>query len=184
IANMKAFNTAEVNWVLSQFPLALTVAHNLTISNGYPRTISASVALHGTANAIDTRAIVVAGVTSSWTAWQGTWTNNSVALSPGINRILIQALGANDAEIARTNFDVWYDDGSVASIGGTLSSSTVLTAIGGPYLVTSTLTVSSGVTLTIEPGTTLYLASGVNLVVANGGQLLAEGTAAAPIRFT
>jgi hypothetical protein len=183
LANLKAYNAAQVNWVLSQIPLALTVSSGLTVSNGYPRTTSPTVALRGTANAIDTRTIVVAGVTSAWTAWQATWTNNSVALHPGINGILIQVLGTNGTEIARTNFDVWYDDGSVATIGGTAATST-LTAAGGPYLVSSTLTVPNGVTLTIQPGTTLYLASGVNLVVANGGQLLAEGTAAAPIRFT
>jgi hypothetical protein len=184
IANMKAFNAAQVSWVMSQFPLSLIVSNNLAISNGYPRTTSATASLYGTASAIDTRAVVVGGVTSSWTAWQGIWTNTSVALSPGINRILIQALGTNGTEIARTNFDVWYDDGSVATIGGTISTTTTLTAAGGPYQVTSTLVVSNGATLTIQPGTTLYLASGVNIVVANGSQLLANGTLAAPIRFT
>jgi hypothetical protein len=50
--------------------------------------------------------------------------------------------------------------------------------------VTSSLTIASGATLTIEPGGCVYLGSGVNLIVANGGRLLAEGTLAAPIRFT
>src|SRR5262249_21164405 len=95
LATLKAYNAAQVNWVVSQIPLTLTVANSLTVSNGYPRTTSPTVALRGTANAIDTRTIVVAGVTSSWTAWQGTWTNNSVPLYPGLNRILIQALGTN-----------------------------------------------------------------------------------------
>jgi hypothetical protein len=184
IATIKAFNTAQANWVLSQIPLALTVSSSLTPSNGYPHTTTASTALRGTANAIDTRAIIVAGVTSSWTAWQGTWTNNNVALNPGLNRILIQALGVGGTEIARTNFDVWYDDGSVASLGGTLPATTVWTPAGGPYLITNTLTIPSGLTLTIQPGTTVYFGSGVNLVVADGGQLLAEGMTAAPIRFT
>ncbi|HTI97275.1 MAG TPA: lamin tail domain-containing protein [Dongiaceae bacterium] len=183
LAYFKAFNVAQVSNVLAQIPLTLTVSHNLAVSNGYPHAITATVNLSGTANAIDTRTVIVAGVTSSWSAWQGTWTS-TVPLTPGINRLLVQALGTNGVEVARTNVDIWYDDGSVASVGGTISGNTTWTAAGGPYQVTSSLTVASGATLTIEPGTTVYLGSGVNFTVANGGRLLAEGTAAAPIRFT
>ncbi len=46
------------------------------------------------------------------------------------------------------------------------------------------MTIPAGVTLTIQPGTTVYIGSGVNIVVDDGGRLLAEGTVAAPIRFT
>src|SRR5204863_10120777 len=98
---MKGFNTAQVSNVLAQIPLTLTISCALPVVSGYRQTTSPTAALYGTANAIDTRAIVVAGVTSSWTAWRGTWTNNSVALSPGINRITVQALGTNGNEIAR-----------------------------------------------------------------------------------
>src|SRR5665213_867781 len=38
IANMKAFNAAQVNWVLSQIPLNLTVSSGLTVQSGYPHT--------------------------------------------------------------------------------------------------------------------------------------------------
>src|SRR5439155_25584342 len=115
--------------------------------------------------------------------WQGTWTN-TMTLFPGINRVSIQALNTNGAEFASTNVDIWYDDSTVQSVGGTIAANTTWTAAGGPYSVTTTLTVASGATLTIEPGTTVYLASGVNFSVANGGRLLAVGTASAPIRFT
>jgi hypothetical protein len=183
IDTMKAFNAAQVSNVLAQIPLSLTVSNTLTVQSGYPRSTTPTVSLFGTANAIDTRTVVVAGITSTWSAWQATWTNN-LPLSPGINRLLVQALGINGLEVARTNVDIWYDNGSVQTVGGSVAADTTWTADGGPYSVISNLTVASNVTLTIQPGTTVYLASGVNFVVANGGRLLAEGTSAAPIRFT
>ena len=70
---MKAFNASQVNWVLSQIPLALTVSNSLTLQSGYPRTTIPTVALFGTANAIDTRSVLVNGSTAAWVAWHGTW---------------------------------------------------------------------------------------------------------------
>jgi hypothetical protein len=86
----------------------------------------------------------------------------SVTLHPGINSVLVQTLDENGKEFSRTNIDIWYDDGSVQVVGGTITSDTTWTAAGGPYNITSGLTVSPGVTLTIEPGSTVYLAAGVN----------------------
>ena len=59
------------------------------------------------------------------------------------------------------------------------------TAAGGPYWITTTLTVPAGRTLTIQPGTTGFLASGTanNLEVSDGGRILAEGTQYRQIRF-
>src|SRR5665213_1640293 len=184
IANMKAFNAAQVNWVLSQIPLNLTVSSGLTVQSGYPHTTTSSVNLSGYANAVETRTVLVNGSPATWTAWQATWSASNVPLIPGINRILIQSLNADGVEFARTNVDIWYDDGSVQTEGGTIAANTTWTAASGPYSVTSSLTVASGATLTIQPGTTVYLGSGINLVVANGGTLIATGTVSAPIRFT
>ncbi len=154
----------------------MTVSNNLTVQSGYPHTTNSLVNLNGTANAIDTRSVLVNGTPATWSAWQGTWTASNVPLTPGINRILVQSLNANGVEFASTNVDIWYDDGSVQAEGGTIAANTTWTAAGGPYNITSSLTIASGATLTIQPGTTVYLGSGVNLTVANGGILLAEGT--------
>ncbi len=184
VDTMKAFNAAQVGWVASRIPLTLTVSNSLATLNGYPRSTTPTITLFGTADAINTRAVLVNGAPAAWTAWQGAWTNTSVNLFPGLNRLLIQSLDANGVEFDRTYADVWYDNGPGQAVGDTITVDTTWTAAAGPYNVTNTLTVASGATLTIQPGTTLYLGSGVNLVVANGGRLLAEGTLDAPIRFS
>jgi hypothetical protein len=184
IDNMKAFNLAQRNAVLSRIPQVLTVQSDLPVQNGYPRSTSGATLLSGSANAIETRSILVNGSPAEYTAWQGRWTNAAVTLHPGINRITVQALGESGREVGVTNILVWYDDGSVQSVSGAVSANTTWTAAGGPYHITANLTVNSGATLTLQPGTTVYLAAGVNLTVASGGRLLAEGTVEAPIHFT
>ncbi len=184
IDNMKSFNASRVSYVLSQIPLALAVTSALPMQNGYPRTTTATVALNGQANAIDTRTVRVNGTLATYSAWEGRWTNNAVTLHPGINRVLVQAFGAAGIEVGRATYDVWYDDATVASVSGAITSNTSWTAADGPYRVIANLTVNSGATLTIQAGASVYLSSGVNLTVANGGRLLAEGTSNAPIRFT
>ena len=131
-----------------------------------------------------TRTVLVNGNPAAWIAWTGAWSANSVSLRPGINRVLVQALDQNGVEFERAYSDIWFDDGAVQAEAGTIAGNVTWTAAGGPYQVTSTLTVANGAVLTIEPGVSVYLNSGANLVVANGGQLLAEGTERAPIHFS
>ncbi|MEI7908180.1 MAG: lamin tail domain-containing protein [Verrucomicrobiota bacterium] len=184
IDGMKTYNTARTTYIASQLPLTISVTTFPTAVSGYPKTTTTTTTLGGTANAITTRAVKVNGVAASWTAWSATWSATSVALKPGINRVLIQAFGAASIETERSVFDVWYDDSSVATASGTLAANTTWTAAGGPYSVTASLIIPTGVTLTIEPGTTVYLGSAVNLTVNNGGRIVANGTDTAPIRFS
>jgi len=184
IDTFKAYNASQVDYIRAQIPLTLTVSSTLPQSGGYPYTTTPTVALSGQANAIKTRSVLVNGSPAGWTAWTASWTDTSVALRPGLNRVLVQALDENGVEFERTYFDVWYNDGTQVTAGGTVTSSQIWTAAGGPYYITSTLTIPTGVTLTIEPGTSVYLGSGVNFIVNNGGRLLAEGTDTAPIRFS
>ena len=184
IQSMKDTAARRRTNVLAQIPLALTVQSTLPVTSGYPRSTLAATTLSGKANAIQTHTLLVNGSPATYVAWQGSWTAASVALNPGINRVLVQSLDTNNVEVARTNFDIWYDDGTVQTVGGAIAADTTWTAAAGPYSVTSNLTVAGGATLTLQPGTTVYLGSGVNFTIANGGRLLAEGTAGAPIRFT
>jgi hypothetical protein len=111
----------------------------------------------------------------------------SGTLWPGINRINIQAFdGPNGmGNVLESQYiDVWYDDGDVSNISGTLVSDTTLDAVSGPWHVTNDLIVPAGITLTIEPGTTLFFGAGAGIAVQQGGRLIADGTKDERIRLT
>jgi hypothetical protein len=185
VANMKNFNAQRRAFVLSQIPLNLTVNTSTVLgsSNGFLRTTSGTLGLYGEANVIETRRVLVNGLPAYWSAWEGRWTNNAVALQPGINNVLVQTFGSNNTEIASSTFTVWYDTGT-ATAATPISGNVVWSPNAGPYNVTASLTIGNGATLTIQPGTTVYVAPGATISVTGTGRLLAEGTQDAHIRFT
>jgi hypothetical protein len=182
IERMRNYGSNRVTSVLSQIQTSFALNVGLPIVNGYYQAGSASVALNGTASVITTRSVKVNGQFASWSHISGNW-NITLPLRPGINTVTVQALDGSSKVVNETAVEVWYDDGSVASVSGTLTGANTWTAAGGPYNVTANLTIGGGATLTIQPGTTVYLNNGVNITVANGGQLTANGTESARIRF-
>lgn len=65
---------------------------------------------------------------------------------------------------------------------GTITTDTVWTEAGSPYVVTDTVTISNGVTLAIQPGVVVKFDAGKSLIVR--GRLDATGTLTKPILFT
>ncbi|UCG55979.1 MAG: lamin tail domain-containing protein [Phycisphaerales bacterium] len=107
------------------------------------------------------------------------------ALMPGINRVFVRTFDGpkgTGSELERGYIDIWYDDGSVADLSGTIGSDTTLDAASGPWFVTSDVTVPAGVTLTITPGTTVFFDDGTRLTI--DGQVIAAGTEFKRIRLT
>lgn len=180
----KAFNASHVAYIVSQMPTSLTVNSDLVVSSGFPRTTVGTVSLNGQANVLTTQKVLVNGAAANYTAWQGVWTNSTVTLHPGVNRITLQALDADGNEVERTTYSIWFDDATTVAAPASLTGSNFWSAANGPYVVGASMTISAGATLRIEAGTSVYLGSGANLTVADGGRLLAEGTMAAPIQFT
>ncbi len=183
ISAMKSFMTARRNHVRSLLPQTLRITTNVfTFTGGYVQSGGPTLNLSGSANIIDTRSVRVNGALANWAHLTGAWSLSGITLQPGINRVLVQALNGAAQEIARQTLDVWYDDGTLADLGGNIAANTTLTAAGGPYNITSSLTVASNVTLTIAPGATLYFGAGLGLTV--NGRLNAQGTDTQRIRFT
>ncbi len=193
ITAMKTFNATRHAHIASLAPLAISVTDSqetggaaLTPLNGYPRTLNPACRLIGVAHAVTTRSVKVNGVLATWSAWQARWTANNIALTPGINRVLIQSFDGTGAETERLNFDVWFDDLDQVTAPAAIAADTTWTAAGGPYRVSADMTINAGATLSIEAGATVWLGSsttGVDVFVNSGGRIVAVGTETSPIRF-
>jgi hypothetical protein len=179
---MKTFATNRVAFVKSQIPLNIRVVTNaLPFVNGYLTTTSSAILLNGFGNVIETRSVRVGGNVATWNPVGGSW-SNVVNLVPGINRVLVQTFNAQGQEFERAFVDIVCNDSSIGVIPTTITTDLTLTAAGGPYEVTTMITVAAGATLTIEPGTTFYFEQSTGFIV--NGRLVAEGTETQRIRFT
>jgi hypothetical protein len=184
-------------------PAPLTVTTSLPIQNGFPRATAANNSgLSGTVDSSRVRRVRINNVdilpdnyndTGGGSAAGDGEGGNGLApwsagtaftLRPGINRLTIRALGAGDAVIDSQMLEIWFDDGSVAQKTGTLAASETWIATGGPWVVSGTLTVPSGVTLTIGAGASVFMEPGASIEVTGTGRLVAQGTEANRIRFS
>ncbi len=73
---------------------------------------------------------------------------------------------------------LWAD----TNVGGTISTNTTWALSGSPFIVTSDITINSGVTLTVQPGVSVKVNQSKRILI--NGTLIAVGTAAEPIVFT
>ena len=104
------FTSPEVHSLGWDEPLSdISIETELPLVNGYERTASAEISLTGTANQSKTASIQVGGRAAHWSAADGMWSLNSIALNPGISRVVVQAFDAANNEIDRQYTDIWYD---------------------------------------------------------------------------
>jgi hypothetical protein len=141
--------------------------------------VAEGVVLSGFAPAPSTRSVEVAGEEAVFDPLYATW-EAAVSLSPGENVIPVRALGDGDAVVGENTF-VITRVASMTPLTGTIGSDRTLTAAGGPYLLTGTLTVPAGRLLSIAAGTVVIAEANASILVE--GRIEALGTEAAPIRF-
>src|ERR1039457_3020999 len=84
----------------------------------------------------------------------------------------------------------WQQAEARTDISGTIATNSTWTTAGSPWVITSLITIPSGVTLTIERGSVVMFAqtvrnsvyTGIN--VESGATLTVSGTAGSPVIFT
>ncbi len=182
-ATRHAFVSGLISRSLAVTAVQGTDGSTLAPVNGFPQTVVGECQLVGLAPAIETRMVLVNGMLAQWSAWEAKWTIPQLPLSPGVNRVLIQAFDSASEEIGRTWQDVWYFDGTEEVRSGTLPGSQTWTAANGPYRIAGDLIIGAGSTLTIEPGVHVIISTGSRITVAASAALIAEGTEFQPIRF-
>lgn len=199
IAAIEDFVVARRAYVLSVIPASFTTGSDLGIEAGYHLTdlpYAFEGNLYGTADAVETRSVLINGQFAKWWPREGQWTLGAIMLDlfPGINRVIVEAFDGPDGtgrRLAQGCTDIYYrteatNDYPQMTAAGTwqsaLTEDTVWTAQEGPYRVMADLTVPPEVTLTIESGTTVFFDPNVTMTVQ--GRLVAEGTEYELIRFT
>jgi CotH kinase protein/Lamin Tail Domain len=199
IEAIKNFAAARRAYVLSVIPEGFTSTSDIRLGEGYharniPYVYEGDI--HGTADAIETRSVLVNGHMVEWLPREGQWVLGATVLDlfPGVNRMVAEAFDGPEGtgrRLAQAHTDVYYRTGftndypQTAGAGASaadLNENTTWTADEGPYRITADLTIPPDITLTIGPGTTVFFDPNVTMTIQ--GQLVAEGTEYELLRFT
>ena len=200
IEAIEDFVAARRRYVLSVIPETFESSSILRTRDGYyfkdiPYAFERDV--QGTADAIQTRSVLVGGQLAEWLPREGQWQLGAtmLELSPGINRLMVETFDGPEGTGRRLNqgyMDIYYlgafSTNDYPKVGATdsmipeLNADTTWMAAEGPYRITEDMVVPVGMTLTIEPGTTVFFDPQVSLTIR--GRLVAEGAPYQLIRFT
>jgi hypothetical protein len=171
---MKDSHASQIAFIRSQMPTGLTVATTQPSYLGHWVSSNGLASVNGRADPRLTHQVLVNGQPAIWDPLTGAWSAQVIDLVPGINALIVQAVGADGRVVQESPVSVWYNTGKMKDVGGTLSQDTVWLPGEGPYHATNDLVVPIGVTLTILPGTSVFFEQNRQVLVQ--GRLLAEGT--------
>jgi hypothetical protein len=155
--------------------LGLTASAGATVISGPLLSIvhSNSVMLSGTNAFPGSARLTVNGVDATFSAGTGAWSIQQ-ALTPGYNRLIVEAVDASGATLFSTNQIVVSEVTSTTVTS--LAGNTVFDSAMGVIHVPNNLTVPAGGSLTINPGTVILLGAGINLRAAADASLVINGT--------
>ncbi|MCX8108858.1 MAG: hypothetical protein N3G20_08640, partial [Verrucomicrobiae bacterium] len=182
VDEMKRFGEARRSNVLKQIQTSMWVSSSLPLVNWHIYSTKPVASLFGAVDAGRVSRVLVGGCDAVLNALAGLWSIEDVALNPGVNRIVVRALDANNAEVGREICTVWYDTKSATVVSGVLVSNTIWRAVNGPYLVVDDLVVPGGLTLTVDAGASVFVQQNKQIIVR--GKLVAEGGRDQLVRIT
>jgi hypothetical protein len=174
--------TAMTQYLSNRVAFALgAIPSRLTAVAGAPHREGQAM-LTGVADPTVTSEVRVNGMLADWQPWTTRWSWNALALTPGVNRLVVEAIDVRGTVLDQTHVDVTRDAALPTRVEGALSGDVIWTAGGGPYVLNGDVTVPLGASLQLDPGVTVYAAAGSQLTVA--GRFEAVGEPLRRIRFT
>ncbi len=135
------------------------------------------VTVQAASTAADVAGVTVQGTPAVFNATGKTW-DVFVALAAGLNSVAAAAFDAAGKNVDAGTIDIVYVP-PANHPGGAVDANTVWS---GACVLEAGVTIPAGKVLTIEPGTWVLMKNGGRIDVS--GQLVADGTADQPIRFT
>jgi len=178
VERIRQYAMARRDSVLAQIPRSLQVVVDLPLADPdylrYYQSPTPNLTLQGVANALETDRVLVQGLDARWSAWEGKWSIQDVALHSGVNEIVIQSLDASGNEMESLRLRVFFEGENAPQFSGELQGDTVWSPAASPIQVETDLIVPEGVTLTVLPGTSVEFLAGSKLTVR--GTLKVLGT--------
>ncbi|MEK7674601.1 MAG: right-handed parallel beta-helix repeat-containing protein [Verrucomicrobiota bacterium] len=139
-----------------------------------------TVFLSGTNTVANSERVLVNGSDAAFDSVAGAW-SKSQALTPGYNRLVVEAADRLGNVLASTNQAVVAELASTF-VGGLLGSNTTWTSSMGTVHVTNHLAVPAGGALTIQEGTVVLLGPDVSIRATNAS-FTATGSTESPVCF-
>ncbi|HUF62906.1 MAG TPA: lamin tail domain-containing protein [Verrucomicrobiales bacterium] len=182
-AEIRSWMRARNGYVRSRVNPPLASEAMASEVSGFPQVLEPRATLRGSVGIVDVERVQVNGFEAELDRATGEWSlTPGVPLSPGINRVIVEALDGMGAIIEEDHVDVWYENGSRTVLEGFVNVNRTLTAAGGPYLIRGSLVVPAGRRLAIDAGTNVFFERDAELKVL--GELAAEGRPYRRIRFS
>ncbi len=168
--------------LISDFALAASSGGSSVVNNGlYALTTTNSILLSGSNTVAGSTRLTVNGDDADFDPAQGKWTN-TVALTPGFNRLFIAALDAAGNLLSILTQDVVYQPTSL-SVSGTLGGEHFWTNSSEVVHVTGTVTVPNGGKLVIGPGVVVIVSPGASVLAGAGGTIDVQGADTREVYF-
>lgn len=139
----------------------------------YAVTASNSVVLTGSNTVAGSTRVAINGDLAGYNAGNGRWTKTQV-LMPGWNRLFIAALDNFGNVLSNITQDIVYETNRV-ELGGTLSSSMLVSNRGTVLYITNNVVVPTNVTFEVAGGTVVLVGAGRSITARNGGRIDVHG---------